>query len=1594
MSHVTLRKLLVGLTAASVALGSLVLAPAPRAQAATLLTDSFTGTTIDTSKWNEIDAAGAGGTAGNVQQNGTLTVANSFVTATWGATALVSADLFDRDTLEVQAVMTGVSDQLLGYGDYNFQSPGTKAYIIDLVAGGSVLALSWNNGGFGGSTSCGSHAAGQTWKLKVVSGGFEVYKNGALACTHSTGIVIDDSRVFLQSSAAASTFDDVLVTGIASGPFVPDAPTGLAADGGGSQAVLTWSAPASDGGSAITDYAVEYKRSASSTYATFADGVSATTGATVTGLTNGVSYDFRVAAVNAVGTGASSSVASATPSAPTVPAAPTIGTAVSGNAQATVPFTAGSTGGSAITGFTVTADPGGITATGTSSPLVVTGLTNGQAYTFSVTATNGVGTSPASSASNSVTPLALGVVLADSFAGTTIDTNKWNETDPSGLGGSAGTITQNGTLNVGGGYVGGEWGVAALSSVATFASTSLEISVTATSTAATLIGYGDYDFDETSSKAYILDLAGGQGSPIYALAWEGGSYTIDTCGTVTTGARYAMRVTQNGFSLYKDDVFLCAHTTTVRIHDAPVFLQAESSNNLLDDLSVYGMQTAITAPGAPTGVTAVAGSAQATVSFTPGATGGSPIIGYVVTADPGGATASGSSSPITVGGLTNGQAYVFTVRATNAAGTSSASLSSNQVTPMTMPAPQQVTGLTALGVNRQALLSWSAPASSSTITDYVVEHKRSADSSWTVFADGTSAATKAKVTGLDNAASYDFRVSAVSGAGTGSASAVATATPGPISNLAFVITGESNSGGIAPNSSATAPELAPRSSVQIMNLTSGLFGFEDLDIGTNNLRDHDGLSGYYANSHGLELQLANSVEAHVFPDNDQVYLVKTGHGGSQVAQWNVGGGYWTKFLERTAAAKAQVPAGRQWVVWLSLGINDSIANVPTSTWKTAMVAHINKIKAELPGAIVVMTEFQSMPAGSGYPAYNAVIRELAAEQPNVFSVDTTGAGTDGANHWLYAGMKQVGQSMVSVTRDQLGLTYPGKPLSLAATAGDGSVALSWAPPTGNGGSAVTDYAVEYKQSASSTYSTFADSVSAATGTTVTGLTNGRTYDFRVSSVTSAGTGEPALISGATDPDSDAPVISAPAIGTTSSSVTLSWLTDEPADTQVEYGIGTPDLASTTLDAALVTAHQQTISGLRSCTSYAFRLIATDGDANRGTSANQAFTTTCPGFEPPASFSTLPVTGVSGGTLSLAGSGETLTLGIPAGYGPDARFQAQQLDADAVLGAIDAPAGLAAAGGYLYNLTALTGVSSTIASFSQPITVTLTYDPAALDGMTAAELRIYRWDGSTWHALTGCVVNEGAHTVSCTTTAFSIFGIFGTPPAGTDGSRRSSGSSVQRQIRNLLSIGNVEKANALAGIAPGVSAPAATGTFSRDLMLGMTGDDVRALQAWLNANGFAVAATGPGSKGSETTMFGGATQAALSRYQVSKGIAPASGYFGPMTRASMSGTSAPSPDAVITDTVVSAPVPASMPTCCKFPRDLQLGMTGEDVRVLQEFLNAHGHPVAASGPGSDGEETTLFGPATQKALASFQAYKGIRPASGFFGPVTRAHVASM
>lgn len=154
--------------------------------------------------------------------------------------------------------------------------------------------------------------------------------------------------------------------------------------------------------------------------------------------------------------------------------------------------------------------------------------------------------------------------------------------------------------------------------------------------------------------------------------------------------------------------------------------------------------------------------------------------------------------------------------------------------------------------------------------------------------------------------------------------------------------------------------------------------------------------------------------------------------------------------------------------------------------------------------------------------------------------------------------------------------------------------------------------------------------------------------------------------------------------------------------------------------------------------------------------------------------------------------------------------------------------------------------------------------------------------------------------------------------------------------------------------------------TRDLEFDDVGESVRTLQKLLNQAGFIVSASGPGSPGNETSVFGYATQNALIRYQKAHGLSPAIGYYGPKTRAQLGSTA----------------------LAASLSRDLQEGDVGEDVRILQSILNRKGFVVAPSGVGSPGQETNFFGSKTKDALIKYQIANAITPAIGYVGPKTK------
>ncbi|GAB1118350.1 MAG: hypothetical protein WAqBPW_11430 [Shewanella algae] len=670
--------------------------------------------------------------------------------------------------------------------------------------------------------------------------------NGSLRLDLKAATNISDAQA--NSGPAAYTSGDVHTVAVPTVPGAPIIGTASALDG---QAVVNFSAPASDGGSAITSYQVT-----SSPGGITASGANSPIG--VAGLTNGTSYTFTVQAINAVGTSSPSAPSNSvvpkanqtisfnnpgaqdfgtTPTltatassgltpvfsstttgvctitasgtltfvttgncsidadqpgdssynaAPTVtqsftvnavvPGAPTSVNAVASDASATVSFSApASTGGAAISSYTVTSSPGGITANGAGSPLTVSGLSNGTDYSFTVSASNTAGTGPTSSPSNTVTPKANQTISfsnpgAQSFGTTpTLTATASSGLTPVFSSSTTGvcTITASGTLTF---VTTGNCSIDAdqpgdssynaaptvtqsftvnavvpgaptsVSAVASDASATVSFSAPASTGGAAISSY-----TVTSSPGGIT--ASGAGSPLTVSGLSNGtdySFTVSASNTAGTGpasspsntvtpkANQTISFSNPGAQDFGSTPTLAAtassgltpvfssSTTGVCTITASGTLTFVTTGNCSIDAdqpgdSSYNAAPTVTqsftvnavVPGAPTSVNAVASDASATVSFSaPASTGGAAISSYTVTSSPGGITANGAGSPLTVSGLINGTGYSFTVSASNIAGTGPASSPSNTVTPEPDNKAPSISGTPAGSVDQDSYYSF------------------------------------------------------------------------------------------------------------------------------------------------------------------------------------------------------------------------------------------------------------------------------------------------------------------------------------------------------------------------------------------------------------------------------------------------------------------------------------------------------------------------------------------------------------------------------------------------------------------------------------------------------------------------------------------------------------------------------------------------------------------------------------------------------------------------------------------------------------------------------------------------------------------------
>jgi len=162
-----------------------------------------------------------------------------------------------------------------------------------------------------------------------------------------------------------------------------------------------------------------------------------------------------------------------------------------------------------------------------------------------------------------------------------------------------------------------------------------------------------------------LTQTGALGAPNFAV----------TSGALPPGLTLAANGTITGFP-----TTLGTFPFTVTVNDASGCSGSQS----------YSIQVTPTAASLPLNVSAIAGNAEATVSWdAPASDGGSPVIDYTITAQPGGGTWTAPSSPFVVTGLTNGTPYTFTVTANTAAGPGAPSTASAAVTPLA-PVPAAI----------------------------------------------------------------------------------------------------------------------------------------------------------------------------------------------------------------------------------------------------------------------------------------------------------------------------------------------------------------------------------------------------------------------------------------------------------------------------------------------------------------------------------------------------------------------------------------------------------------------------------------------------------------------------------------------------------------------------------------------------------------------------------------------------------------------------------------------------------------------------------------------------------------------------------------
>jgi hypothetical protein len=987
--------------------------------------------------------------------------------------------------------------------------PGAPTSVAGVSGDGSVT-VSWSAPSSNGGSAI-------TISTVTASPGSRSCTSTSFSCT-VTGLTNGTSYTFTVSATNAMGTGTASSSSAAVIPAsVPTLPLRAKASYGSGSILVSWSAPADTGGAAITSYQVRSTPGSSGCTTTLLT-------CAITGLTSGVSYTFTVTATNAAGTSAASAASNALIPAD-VPGAPTTVTGTFGDSAVLVAWKApSSNGASDITGYTVTSSPGGLTcSTSTATSCTVTGLTNGTSYTFTVVATNAVGSGAPSVPSGVVVPATV-PGAPTSTAATFRDASArvtWEA--PVSTGGAAITwysvvgqpvaaatliddtnLTRAGSLdslhttfwNTNGQYVSYAFSspagpVALRLGYSNGGSTALrrvEIDGVVVTAAASFAGTGSWNTRATASlgsrtltegrhtvRISCVTASGCAGSmDAYQLTYINGE-TPEACLAPAGQAGCTVTGLTNGAS----------YTFTVAALNRVGTGPASSASAAVIPSTV---------PGAPTAAVGTSGNTTVSVTWSaPVTNGGSAITGYVVTSSP---TSAGCSTvgPLgcTVAGLTNGIAYVFTVTAKNANGTGAA-VSTASVTPMTLPdAPTAVVATAGVG---SATVSWTAPASTGggTITSYVVTATPGGANC--VVTSGTSCT----IAGLTNYTKYAFTVVAVNGAGRSVDSDVSDRVM-PIPSLDAPSAVGASAGRSSVTVSWTAPALVTQlglavtysvvaTTYRLAGWTSSVVGGETVvtavyTVTSRSVCSKEPVTGAFGRTF-----TATSCSADDLVNGTSYILSVT----ASVA------GYASA---TTTMANAITPTG---VPGRATGV---AATGSVSSAVVTWTAPSDDGGFPISSSKVVATPSSGCPVGTTCP-----IRYCTTTSTSATTCTVTGLVAGVTYRFTVLVTNSSGTSAASESSTPVTIpAAPGAPRSVTASVADGSVLVSWSAPASNGGLEITSYLVTSSSSSPRTCTAVGGSVTASCR--ITGLTTGQSYTFTVVAINDAGTGAASAASSA------------------------------------------------------------------------------------------------------------------------------------------------------------------------------------------------------------------------------------------------------------------------------------------------------------------------------------------------------------------------------------------------------------------------------------------------------------------------------------------------